>query len=80
MPTVHRENGFAFIIYVDDHTPAHVHAFRGNDEIKIQLGDTPDDVELVRVRGMSMRDARRALVIAERQHEKLSTAWRRHHG
>lgn len=26
MPTVHREQGFQFRIYPDDHAPSHVHA------------------------------------------------------
>jgi hypothetical protein len=80
MPTEHREDGFRFMIYVDDHEPAHVHVFREDDEAKIQLGDTPDEVDLVKVWGMSMRDVRRALAIAERRHKKLLTAWRKHHG
>lgn len=37
MVTVHREAGFRFIIFVDDHEPAHVHVI-GDGKAKIDLG------------------------------------------
>ncbi len=36
MVTIHREYGLRFVIYVDDHDPAHIHAI-GNGEAKIVI-------------------------------------------
>jgi hypothetical protein len=36
MVTVHREGGFRFVIYRDDHPPAHVHVIK-DGEIIVQL-------------------------------------------
>jgi hypothetical protein len=35
MPTVLRKDGFEFMIYTDDHEPAHVHVFKGEGKAKI---------------------------------------------
>lgn len=37
MVTVHREAGLRFIIYSDDHKPAHVHVV-GDGNAKVDLG------------------------------------------
>jgi len=36
MVTVHRARGLRFVIFVDDHEPAHVHVF-GDGQAKIDL-------------------------------------------
>ena len=38
MVTVHREAGFRFAIYRDDHAPAHVHAIKDGEVIVTLLG------------------------------------------
>jgi Domain of unknown function (DUF4160) len=35
-----RQDGFRFIIYPNDHLPAHVHVFKGGAEVSIFLGDS----------------------------------------
>jgi hypothetical protein len=37
MPTVLRRDGFEFVVYFDDHSPPHVHVFKGEGETKIKL-------------------------------------------
>ncbi len=63
MPTIFRRAGFAVLIYTNDHRPAHVHIFKAEGEVVIQMGDAQT---LPRVReniGMSRRDERAALML-----------------
>ncbi|PWG01323.1 DUF4160 domain-containing protein [Sphingosinicella humi] len=46
MVTVHREAGLRFIIFVDDHEPAHVHVI-GDGTAKINLTGPSGEPELV---------------------------------
>ena len=78
MPTVHRAGGLRFVIFTDDHAPAHVHAVVAGGEAKIELGG--DDPRLVWVRGLSRADARFAVAEASRELTKLRAAWGRVHG
>ena len=66
MPTFFTEGGFRFMIYVDDHLPAHVHAIGADCMVRIGLAKD--------------NDVRRATEIAERRREELLAAWRKHHG
>lgn len=61
MVTVFRQHGMRFVIYSDDHEPAHVHVF-GDGEARIDIVTMT-----VMTQGrMSDRDVRRAMdVIAE---------------
>jgi hypothetical protein len=77
MATVYRAGGFRFVIFVNDHAPAHVHVF-GDGEAKIDLvGDEP---RLVWAYGMNKTDVRRAMKIAVEQQEGLLKKWREIHG
>ncbi len=46
MVTIHREAGFRFVIFVDDHKPAHFHVF-GAGEAKINLIGPDGDPTLI---------------------------------
>ena len=37
MPEIFREQGFKVVIYFDDHEPAHIHMYKGDSEIRIQI-------------------------------------------
>ena len=37
MPTIIKEDGFRIVIWPNDHLPPHVHVFKGNAEVKIEL-------------------------------------------
>lgn len=79
MPTIHREQGMRFIVYIDDHEPAHVHV-RGDGEAKIVLGMNGRDPQLVWSYGMTLRDVRRALRIVVAENDKLLHEWMKIHG
>lgn len=75
MPKVLEANGFAVYIYLNDHTPAHVHVFRGRfggEEIVINLRDLS-----VRENYMKANEARRALELVEKNRDFLQSEWDR---
>lgn len=47
MPTVLRIDGLRFVIWPNDHAPAHVHVFSPEAEAKIELGDEGSHPRLV---------------------------------
>ncbi|MDH6265215.1 hypothetical protein M2360_000596 [Rhizobium sp. SG_E_25_P2] len=64
-----------FVIYTDDHEPAHVHVY-GDGEARI-------DILTLRVltnRGMTKRDLSRALALVADHQADLIAQWRRIHG
>ncbi|MGH9762485.1 MAG: DUF4160 domain-containing protein, partial [Blastocatellia bacterium] len=67
MPTIWKEAGFQFIIYRDDHPPAHVHAFKSGAEAVVNLGSKSILPSLRDVYRMKPRDARKALGITCRE-------------
>ena len=75
MPTIFTEGGFRFMIYLDDHLPAHVHAIGADCMIRIGL----DPLEVLSSVGGKATDVRRATEIAQRRREELLAAWRKHH-
>ena len=79
MPTVHRADGLRFVIYLNDHEPAHVHAIAGAAEARIELGTAEQNPQVVWVRGMGRALARRALDEVVREAEVFRAAWRRIH-
>lgn len=52
MVTVHRESGLKFVIYKDDHPPAHVHIYGGGGIAKFNLFGSDGTPELVSSRGI----------------------------
>lgn len=78
MVTIHRAHGLRFVIFVDDHHPAHVHVF-GDGEAKIDLSG-PHGPILVWAAGMKRSEIRRALAVAEEHREAFLAQWRRIHG
>jgi len=79
MVTVHREGGFRFIIFTDDHEPAHVHVF-GDGAAKINLLGEGGAPELVSADGMKMGDIRKAMRIVAGQQGQMLERWRKIHG
>ena len=76
MPTVHRSNGLRFVIFTNDHTPAHVHAMSADGEAKIELGIVGTAPLLVWVRGrMSPRQVRAALAEGVRGRQRMHEQW-----
>jgi hypothetical protein len=80
MPTVLREGGFAFVIYVDDHTPMHVHVKKGGAEVVIELGDANTKPSERENKGMRWQERRKALLLAAEHQDELIERWREIHG
>lgn len=80
MPTVLKQEGFAVRIYVDDHVPMHVHVFKAEGEVVINLGDENTAPSVRENHGMRKNIERRALEIVGDSQEFLISEWRRIHG
>ncbi|MEK6285320.1 MAG: DUF4160 domain-containing protein [Acidobacteriota bacterium] len=64
------------MIRSNDHEPAHVHAFKGDGEAKINL----DPVEVKQVWNMKRQVARKAKRIVSENQEYLLQKWEEIHG
>ena len=80
MPKVLEQDGLRFYVYFNDHRPSHVHIEKAGGEAIIYLGDSTTRPSLREVRGMSVRDVKKALEITAQQQKKLKDAWSRIHG
>ena len=72
MPTVFRENGFSFIIYINDHEPMHVHVFYQGGEAVINFAG---ELHIRNNFGLNRSQMRRALIIVERKRQLLEEKW-----
>jgi len=79
MVTVHRAFGFRFMIFSNDHEPAHVHVFGQGGEAKLNLTGS-HGVVLESAAGISRIDARRIVAEMQANKELLLAAWREIHG
>lgn len=79
MVTVHRETGLRFVIFTDDHEPAHVHVV-GDGRAKINIAGADGAPELVDAVGMKSGDLRRAMRIVAGKQDYLLERWREIHG
>lgn len=75
MVTVLREAGFRFVIYTDDHEPAHVHVY-GDGEARINV----IDLTVLSNRRMTKRDLQVALNIVQANRGLFLKEWQRMHG
>jgi hypothetical protein len=78
MVTVHRAYGFRFVIFLNDHSPPHVHVFGHGGEAKILL-EGPGGVRLDGAAGFHRGDLRRIVLEARRERARLIAMWRRIH-
>ena len=79
MVTVYRAHGLRFIIFVDDHLPAHVHVF-GDGHIKVNLVGPDGAPDIVTIEGMKRGDVRHAMQIVAKQQAYLLSRWSEIHG
>ena len=75
---MHRAHGYRFVIFVNDHSPPHVHVFGAGGEARIVLSN-PERPELEWVIGIGRADVRRIMQEARRHRSRLLAAWRRIH-
>jgi len=79
MPTVFRQDGFRFIIYLNDHQPAHVHIQKGGGEIKVDISSI-GDIRVLKLVGMKNQEALKALKLVSTHQEFLLKKWEEIHG
>lgn len=78
MVTVHRAYGFQFVIFSNDHSPAHVHVFGQGGEARIVL-EGPGGITLDWVASISRGDVRKLMQEVQREQERLIAMWRTIH-
>jgi hypothetical protein len=76
MGTVHRESGFTFRIWSEDHEPPHVHVWKGGGRARIDLWP----VAFRDQRGMKHNDIVRAVAIVQKHRDMMLNEWREIHG
>lgn len=79
MVVVHRAFGFRFVIYTQDHDPAHVH-ITGPGQAKVNLVGASGRPELVYSIGIKRSDLRRIMGEIESERQRLLEQWERIHG
>ena len=79
MVVVHRAHGLRFIIYLDDHEPAHVHV-QGDGEAKVQLLGPDGQPSLVWAVGMTRGVQKRMIREARERQALLLRRWSDLHG
>ncbi len=77
MPTVLRLGGLRFVVYPNDHSPAHVHVHGPGWVVVVNLqGPAVREV----VGPCAQREATRVLALTVEHRAALLEAWRRFHG
>ena len=79
MVVVHRAHGFRFVIYTDDHQPAHVHIV-GAGLAKVHLLGPGGRPEVVSVVGIKRSDMRRLYAEVVARRDEFLAEWERIHG
>ena len=79
MVTIHRAHGLKFVIYVDDHEPAHVHVF-GDGQMKIVINGADGLPVAVESIGMKANVRRRALNVVREHQDAFRARWEEIHG
>jgi len=79
MVVIHRAFGYRFVIYTQDHEPAHVHVI-GEGEAKFDLLGAKDESRLVWSVGIPRGDLRKIVQEARLRRDEFLKAWERIHG
>lgn len=75
MITVFRAGGLRFVIYLNDHEPAHLHVY-GDGEARIDIRT----LRVLSVRGMSRSEVARALAVIRERQDDFLKRWIDIHG
>jgi hypothetical protein len=75
MPTALYEDGFRFVIFFNDHGPAHVHAYRAGGVVAIDIATGAITARF----DMKQRDAVKAVEIVRERKAILLQKWRAIH-
>ena len=79
MVTVHRAQGLRFVIYLDDHEPAHVHVI-GQGELKVAITGAGGLPQMVYAFGMKAGDRRKAMDVLKDNQAWFLAEWNRLQG
>ena len=79
MPTVLRQDGYEIRIYINDHTPSHVHVIKADVAAIINLGDENVTPKIDENFGLKKNDLKKALRIVENNQNFLLEQWRQIH-
>ena len=79
MPTIHRERGFRFLVWPNDHPPPHVHAHYGDEKAVIDIGTGEVPPSIRDPRTMRPPNLRRALDIVRRHQDLMLRGWEKYH-
>ncbi len=79
MVTVYRAHGLRFVIYLDDHEPAHVHVY-GEGEIKVAIVGPDRRPLAIYVCGMKAGDLRKAMDVLKDNQAWFLEEWNRLQG
>ena len=80
MSTVLRIDGLRFVIWPNDHSPAHVHVFSADGEAKIELATADGFPRLAENRRMKPAELAKALAAVFANQQKLTAEWKVLHG
>ncbi len=75
MPTIIRKDGFQVVIWTNDHEPMHVHVFKAEGELVVNLGDSESPVSVRDNYEMSGKNERKALNIVSENQTFLRSKW-----
>ena len=79
MVTVYRAHGLRFVIYLDDHEPAHVHVL-GDGELKVALAGAGGLPQMIYAVGMKAGDQRKAMDVLRDNQAWFLSEWNRLQG
>lgn len=80
MPTIFCKNGFYIRIYPNDHSPPHVHVIKGRGQAKISIDIGQSVPALLRVEGMTPKEAKQALMLVTENAQDFLQKWKENHG
>lgn len=80
MPTIFCKNGFYIRIYPNDHSPPHVHVIKGRGQAKISIDIDQSTPTLLRVEGMTPKEAKQALILVMENAQDFLKKWKEIHG
>ena len=80
MPTVLRKHGFRVMIYVDDHGPPHVHAWKDDAEVVVTLASQGERSWIREHHRATRKVQLAALGVVAEHNDFLVAEWRRIHG
>ncbi len=75
MPTVVTEDGYRLKIYLNDHTPAHTHIQKAENEARVRL----DTLEVVSSIGFNSRELQAVVELVRKHKAALLAAWNLYH-